>query len=137
MYPKLLLSLTLTFLFTSVLPGTAQFGQPGTAPPRAQSQGTTATFPTDSHPSSTMPPETTAPPPTASSNFKVAGQIRSAIAEEHRLGRETVDVGVTDSLVVLEGEVSGHKDRYIAIQIAFDYSGSRGVRDNLRLRGER
>jgi len=137
MSSKRLSSLTLILLFASVLPGTAQFGQPGSAPPGARQQGAPATFPADSHPSSTMPPDTTAPPPIVSSNHKVADQIRTAIAGEHRLRSETVDVGVTDTLVVLEGEVSGHNNRYVAIEIAFDHSGSRTVNDHLRVRGER
>jgi osmotically-inducible protein OsmY len=91
------------------------------------------TMPTESHPSSTMPPDTAAPPPTETSNFKIAGQIRTAMAQERRLKNANVTVNVTDDRVMLAGHVSDNDDRYLALRIASDYAFPRSLVDKLRI----
>ena len=130
-------SLTLTLLLAiSVSASAVQFGQPGSAQPGTP-RGTPPTFPSDSHPSSTMPPDTAAPPPTESSNFKIAEQIRTAIARDNHLKKDRVSVAVGDDRVTLTGEVSHDKNRYRAIGIASRYLGEREIVDKLSLRDER
>jgi osmotically-inducible protein OsmY len=101
---------------------------PGDTPP---------SFLTDPRPASTMPPDTSAPPATLDSNDDIARQIRTALKQEQRLRQDSIAVVVTDGRVTLDGEVSNHDDRYLAIRIAYDHSGTRTVVDNLQLRTER
>jgi hypothetical protein len=123
----------------------AEFGQLG--PPQATTPGssnqtslpgsTSPTFPSDSHPFSTRPLDTIAPPPTENSNFKVEGEIKTAVSNDRRLQHDSVDVAVSDDRVMLDGEVSNHDHRYVAIRTAINCAGTRTLVDNLRLRGER
>jgi osmotically-inducible protein OsmY len=84
-----------------------------------------------------MPLDTIAPPSTEASNFKVEGRIKIAVSNEKRLRHDSVEVAVSDDRVMLDGEVSNHDHRYVAIRIAINYAGTRTLVDNLRLRGER
>jgi hypothetical protein len=123
----------------------AEFGQlepPQATTPRSSNPttlrgSTSQTFPSDSHPSSTMPRDTIAPLPIENPNLKVEGQIKTAVSKERRLQSDSVDVAVSDDRVMLDGEVSNHDHRYMAIRIAINYAGTRTLVDNLRLRGER
>lgn len=109
-----------------------QLGQPGSSRTGTPPGSTPPTFPSDSHPSSTMPPDTKAPPATESSNDKIAGQIKAALAQEDDL--RNVDVEVTDDHITLSGDVSNERSRRTAIRIAVDHAGSREITDKLRLR---
>jgi osmotically-inducible protein OsmY len=83
-----------------------------------------------------MPPETAAPPPLESSNFKIAGQIRTAMAQERRLKDGDITVDVTDGRIMLSGHVSDNNTRYLALRIASDYAGPRTLVDRLRMGNE-
>lgn len=83
-----------------------------------------------------MPPDTAAPPATESSNVKIAGQIRTAMAQERRLKNANVTVNVTDDHVMLAGHVSDNNNRYLALRIASDYVGTRTLVDKLRMGNE-
>jgi osmotically-inducible protein OsmY len=56
---------------------------------------------------------------------------------ERSLQHDRVGLTVSEGSVVLDGEVLNHEHRYLAIQIAIAYAGTRTVVDHLRLRGER
>ena len=118
------------FIHVALLMLALGFGQlgskPATAPPHID--------PTT--PSSTLPPDLS-PSSTEMSNSSVEGSIRTAMSKETRLQHDSVGVTVSDSNVVLDGEVLNHEHRYLAIQIAIDYGGTRTLVDNLRLLGER
>jgi hypothetical protein len=123
----------------------AEFGQlehPQATPPRSSNPttlpgSTSQPFPSDSRSSREMPLDTIAPPSTEASNFKVEGRIKIAVSNEKRLRHDSVEVAVSDDRVMLDGEVSNHDHRYMAIRIAINYAGTRTLVDNLRLRGER
>lgn len=137
---KGLLVLATTLVFSCSLAATAiQIGQNG--PPHSTTPGTfpgstPPTFPSDSHPSSTFPPDTHAPPATESSNAKVEQQIRTAISQDHRLNQDQVEVAVDTSSVTLSGRVSTHDHRYLVIRIANEFSTDRSVVDKLRVGDE-
>lgn len=138
MHSKCLSSLAMTIvLATSLLPAAAQFDRPGSTETGQSRGGTPPNFPTDSHLSSTMPPDTAAPPSVQNSNFKVAGQIRAAMAQEQRLTNCDVSVDVTDARVTVAGHVSDNDDRYLALRIAYDYVGTRTLVDKLLMGNER
>ena len=118
------------FIHVALLMLALGFGQlgskPATAPPHIDPTTSSSTLPPDFSPASTV-----------MSNSSVAGSIRTAMSKETRLQHDSVGVTVSDSRVVLDGEVLNHEHRYLAIQIAIDYGGTRTLVDNLRLLGER
>lgn len=128
---RLLLGIFILSLAT--LSPALQFGQPGSPPATQQRGSTPPTFPSDSHPSSTMPPDTSAPAPVESSSAKVEEQIRTAIQRDSRLQRDNIVVSVGDNRVLLSGEVSDSENRMVALRIAGDYAGTRRVVDDLRV----
>lgn len=80
MRKRLLLSTLILFVASSLQVEAMQFGRPNapqSTPPGRIPGGTPPTFPSDSHPSSTLPPDTAAPPATSSSDFKIEGQIQA------------------------------------------------------------
>lgn len=138
MHTKGSFSLVMTLLAATCLPiATAQSGHSDSAQAGIPQGGFAPTFPTELHPSSTMPPDTAAPPPTESSNAKIAGQITTAMAQERRLKKATIKVDVTDYQVFLAGHVSDNDNRYLALRIANDYAGARTLVDKLRMGAER
>lgn len=137
MNPRNSFSLIFTLLVATCLPiAAAQSGYPSSAQAEQTRGGTATTFPTELYPSSTMPPDTAAPPATESSNVKIAGQIRTAMAQERRLKNANVTVNVTDDHVMLAGHVSDNNNRYLALRIASDYVGTRTLVDKLRMGNE-
>ena len=133
------------FIRVAVLMFALQFGQLGppqaTAPrssnPTIFPDRTPPIFANDSYLSTTIPPDTSPPSPTDNSNSSVERWIRTALSNERRLERDSVDVTVSNGRVMLDGEVLNHYHRYVAIQIAIDYAGTRTLVDHLRLSGER
>lgn len=130
-------------LGASVTSAALQFGQAGSPRPGSPPGSIPPTFPTDSHPSSSMPPDTSAPPATErsnpateSSNSKIAGQITTAISGERRLQKDNVNVEVTEATVMLSGHVADNNHRYLALRIAHDHAGTRSLVDRLRMGDE-
>lgn len=138
MHTKGSFPLVMTLLLATFLPiATAQSGYPNSAQAGRPHGGTAPTFPTQVHPSATIPPDTTAPPPKESSNAKIAGQIETAMAQERRLKSAKININVTDDHVMLAGHVSDNDNRYLALRIANDYAGTRTLVDKLRMGDER
>lgn len=136
MRKRLLLSTLILFVASSLQVEAMQFGRPNapqSTPPGRIPGGTPPTFPSDSHPSSTLPPDTAAPPATSSSDFKIEGLIQGAIELDSRLRHDDISVRVDDAAVTLTGEISSTEHRGRAIRIATDLAGSRTVVDRLQL----
>lgn len=109
--------------------GSQASGQyPGATPP---------TFPSESNPASTMPPDTSAPPATGTSNDDVERRITDAIARDKSLREESLTVDVSVELVTLAGDVSRQEQRGSVLRIAGFYAEGRKIVDAIRVRAKR
>lgn len=133
------LTLCLTLLF-----GTICFAQQqGQPPPDTQQPpyGTPGTFPGEPQapgqpPTRQIPPDEHAPPPQALSSEQVQQQITSHLKSEPALERTKVDAQVSDSSVVLTGNVSSEEQHDIVLRIARSYAGDRKIVDKVKVTQE-
>ncbi|HKR32060.1 MAG TPA: BON domain-containing protein [Terriglobales bacterium] len=130
------LALCLTLLFGTICfaqqqgqpqPDTQQppYGTPGTFPAEPQAPG--------QPPTRQIPPDEHAPPPQALSSEQLQQQVTSDLKSEPALEGINVDAQVSDSSVVLTGNVSSEEQHDIVPRIAQSYAGDRKIVDKIKV----
>ena len=116
------------------------FPQQGQPPPEMQQPpyGTPPAFPDGrqipgQQPTRPLPPDEEAPPAQAMSTQKMHQQITGHLRSEPALDHTNVAVQVSDSFVVLTGNVRSEEQKDLAVRIAQSYAGQRKVVDKIRV----
>lgn len=130
------LALCLTLLLAN-----ACFAQQQGQPPadmQEPPQGTPPTFPGQpqapgQQPTRPLPPDEQAPHPQVLSTAEVQRQITMHLNSEPALERTNVDAEVTDSSVVLTGNVANENQHDLALRIAQSYAADRQIIDKVKV----
>jgi BON domain-containing protein len=130
----------LVLCLTLLLSGLCFAQQQGQPPPDAQQPpyGTPPTFPGEpqapgQQPTRPMPPDEQVSPPEAMSTQEVQRQITSHLGSEPELDHTNVVAQVSDSSVVLTGNVRSEEQHDLALRIAQSYAGDRQVVDKIKV----
>ena len=125
---------------TLMLPGLGLAQQQGQPPPDLQQPPyeTPATFPEGSHvpgrpPAQTTPPDEQVPPPQTLSTEQAQKQITSHLNSEPGLDHTNLVAQVSDSAVVLSGNVRSEEQHDLALRIVQSYAGYRKVVDKVKI----
>jgi hypothetical protein len=107
--------------------------------PQQPPQGTPPTFPEDrqvpgQEPTPPLPPDEQAPPPRTLSTEEVQQQITSHLSSEPDLANTNLGAKVSDSSVVLTGNVTSEGQHDLALRIARSYAGDRKLVDKITVR---
>ena len=80
-----------------------------------------------------MPPDEQAPPPQALSTEQTQKQITSHLNSEPGLDHTNLVAQVSDSAVVLRGNVWSEEQHELALRIVQSYAGDRKVVDEIKI----